>query len=398
MILIGLNFFAQLIWIFGFHTERLALLVVTGGVLLGLFFIYEHSLPATILKIIILIMLIMGIENMNEGFVARLIYDLCTFGVISSAFLLKRMEYNQFKLLFNYLLLGSLIYFTYSISFMDFSLIGANVNRVEAFNQYGNQALGEGGANKGYIIYATQQFLVSIFALYLLLYPLYYKKNNIKIAYLELAIILIYVAIFIATYQKRQPLVEFGIIFISFALFYRKLLTNLIPKSRVISLILIFLLIAFGLSLNIFTSTLERFTDSLSNVSSFDRIYEFETALEKFEPINFIFGVGSGSLIEGTIGGDFLHIGYGNLLLKGGIVLLLFYLYQVVYNIVYCIRKVKNYSIFYVGVVISVFSLIQLAFAPGWSWYTTSIITGLAMFSRYPLNSFLYDKYNNTSA
>jgi hypothetical protein len=79
--------------------------------------------------------------------------------------------------------------------------------------------------------------------------------------------------------------------------------------------------------------------------------------------------------------------------MKGGITLLLVYIIGTFKNIAYCIKNGKIYPEFYIGVSISIFSLVQLSYSPGYHWIFSSIVTGLAMFSRYPLKSIVFHKY-----
>jgi hypothetical protein len=393
VVLLGLNFFTQLIWLFGFHNKRLILLAVTGTSLLGLFFYYDKSVTGTQFKGLILLSVIFGLINSETGFIVRAIIDLCAFGIISSVFLIQRIDRKELKTLFYLIVLSSIVYFTYTITLMDFTLIGADVDRREAFRQFGSETLSEGGESIGYIIYVTQQSIIAVFSLALLLLPLYYDNKKVKIQWVIFGLILLFNAIYIATYQKRQPLLELAVLFLIYGIYYSKLLPGLIPKSRVVTIMLIFGLLIFGLSLNVFNTTIERFNDSFNNINSFDRLIELEYALTRFSALDFVFGMGLGSKIEGTLGGNNLHIGYGTLLMKGGLLLLVFYFTQTISNIIYCYRKAKLYPIFNVGIAISIFSLIQLSIAPGWGWYITTLVTGLAMFSRYLINSIVKDKY-----
>lgn len=392
-ITLGLNFLVQLIWLFGFHNERLLLLVATGLSLLAMFFFNERTKTGTQFKILIICSILFGLTNFLEsGFLVRAIFDLCTFGVISSVFLIRRIGLKQLKNLFYFIIAFSLIYFAYTLSLMDFMFIGANVAREGAFRQFGSETINEGGAGIGVIVYQTQQYIVGVFSLSLLLFPLYYDKNKIKIQWIIFVLILSFIGVFVATYQKRQQLLELAIILLIFIFFYRKLLLGFIPKSRIFSAILLSVIILFGVSLDIFTATIERLNNSLDNINSFDRITELRHALAEFSVLEVIFGMGIGSKIEGTVGGNNLHIGYGTLLMKGGLFLLVFYFVKTVSNIIYCYKMTKINPVYNVGIAVSVFSLIQLSYAPGWSWYLTSLITGLAMFSRYFLNSFINNK------
>ena len=275
---------------------------------------------------------------------------------------------------------------------MDLSMIFDTIDRRDAFRQYGNESF-ESGARIGFIIYSTQQYIIGVLLLSLLLLPLYYNEKKAKVYWLTLGFIIVVNIIFIGTYQKRQQLLELSLILLIFIFYYRKLLPGLIPRSKIFSILIITSLVAYGVSLGVFNSTISRLTQSIEKIDSFDRISELRFALNKFSVVDIIFGKGIGSEIEGTLGGNNLHIGYGTLLMKGGLFLLIFYFSKTVSNIIYCFKKSKKYPIFYVGVAISFFSLIQLSYAPGWGWFLTSVITGLAMFSRYLIKRIIHYKY-----
>src|SRR5690606_26159942 len=113
-----------------------------------------------------------------------------------------------------------------------YSLLFSNSNRGLAFTSYGEDSL-DSGVEVGYVIYSTQQLINLYFNFVLLLLPLiHYKFSKYKI-YGGIASIVIFVLIFSAYYQKRQPLLELGLIFLIYGTLYRKSLSSVLPQKSI---------------------------------------------------------------------------------------------------------------------------------------------------------------------
>jgi hypothetical protein len=399
LLLLGLNFIAGFLWIFGFQTIRLLLLVSTGLVLLFLFFIKVNTRLTISIKFYLLLLITFSIlSNFSFATYQTFLIDFSTIGIILSVFLFSGLNGKLVKNGVLFMMLFSILYFAYTVPFMDLSIIRSGAyNRIEAFSSYGDEMIGS-GVSMGYIIYSTQQLAVSFLLFFLLLLPFIYNRIKKRYVIIFLILIFIFIIIFSAFYQKRQQILELILCVVLANFFYKKLLQGLIPKSKIISFFILILFLIFIFSSDILSNVFSRFSDTLNNIKDFDRLEESRKVLSSFNILNWIIGKGFGYKAPDTPGGIILHIGYSNLLMKGGLILLLFYLFQAFKNIRYCNRKAKQYPVFYIGVAISIFSMIQLTYSPGYHWFVTSLIMGLAMFSRYPLKSIVHDKYYNTGS
>lgn len=398
LILLSFNLIGGLIWLFGFHNIRLLLLASTGT---GLLLIFLFSLnKATVFRsmfviYIISFSLLLNIYSFNY---ANLLIDLSSFGILFSVLLLNRIKKNTVYKIILFIFIPSVLYFIYSLSLMDLSLLFTQgIERKVAFNSFGSDKI-QGGAAKGQVIYQSQQLIIGHLVLILLLVPLIATQIKKKYLYLIVGVSFAFIIIFSAFYQKRQPIVEIFLVLMLSVIFNRKLLKGLLPQNLLVSFLLFIIIVYFALTSDILGNVIDRFSDTLSNVDAFDRFEESEKVFSQFYWYDWLLGKGMGYSAPNTPGGIILHIGYSNLIMKGGILLLLFYVLQVLKNIKYCYYQSKRYPEFKVGIVISLFSLVQLSYAPGYHWHITTIITGLAMFSRYPLKSLVYDKYYNSRA
>ncbi len=381
--LLAINTIGSFIWIFGFHLTRLILLSGTGLILLFLFYKRKTPDSITFLKFWIFLMLVFGLQNYGEEYFPIFIQDLCSFGMIISAYLLKDTSFKQIKKIGFFLIIIPIVYYAYSVPLMDFSLIRlGNFDRNEALNSFGNTLL-PGGADRSYVIYMTQQLMLTYLYLFLLLLPLFYKYFK-KYQILSIIVLILSIALLLTIYyQKRQSLVELILISILYILFYRQNLTGLIPKNSLISISIIAALIIFIISLNALSVVLDRFSELNENLKEFDRFEETIYTLSQFSISDWIFGKGIGSYMPNTPGFSMMHIGYSNLIFKGGIVLLIYYLVQSIKNIIYCWQKSKKYPIYNIGIVISIYSMIQMSYTGGYHFYAPVVLTGLAMFSRF---------------
>ena len=397
MLLLAINLIAGYIWIFGFHTQRLLALAFSGTALLFLFFVQKTTSTNLAWKLLLLFYIIYGfVKNFTFSQYPLFLTDISAIGFISTVFLLSKINNNQLKNGTLFLILLSLAYFTYTIPFTNFSLIRSGAfDRIEAITSFGDDVV-QGGASRGYVIYATQQLSVAYLLFFLLLLPFVNRQLKKKYVVLLIFISIIFILLFSAFYQKRQPLLELIIIITLSVFFNKKLLDGLLPKNKIISFFIGFIILYAILSANMLSNVFERFTNTLNDIENFDRLEETKQVLSTFDIFDYIFGKGFGYYAPNTPGGIILHIGYSNLLMKGGLILLAFYLTQTIKNIIFCRKKARLFPEYYVGISISIFSMIQLLYAPGYHWFATSIIAGLAMYSRYPLKSIINDKYSNT--
>lgn len=385
LLLLALNTVGSYIWVFGLHSLRLYLLSATCLILLLLLFFSKSPTQISFFKFWIFIMFLIGLQNIQSGYIPILVVDLSSLGIIGSAFLIKNIDLRQLKRIGIFLFLVPVSYYIYTVPSLNLELLTlGDFKRELAVSSISDEIL-TGGAHKSYVIYMTQQLMTLYLNLFLLLLPLYYnffKKKTIIIMLLVSVSFLVLIASF---YQKKQGLTELFLIIVLSLMFYRTLLKNLLTRNVVISLIIIGSLIGGLISFTFIEGLLLRFQDLADNIKEYDRFEETKIAFSNFSILDIMFGKGFGSFVKGTVGYSMLHIGYSNLILKGGIVLLFIYLFNTISNIKYCFVRRKSNPIFNVGIVLSLYSMLQLSYTGGYHFYAPIILTGLAMFSRFPL-------------
>lgn len=330
-------------------------------------------------------MFLNGIQNIGPGYIPILVVDLCSFGIISTAYMVKNIDPFKLKRIGLFLFFVPISYYAITVPQLNLQLLTlGSFKRELAVSTISEQILA-GGASKSYVVYMTQQLMGVYLNLFLLLLPLYYKFFKRRTVMVMIFLSISAIVLIASYYQKKQGITELFLILMLYLLFYRGSLKELLTRNVVISLGIISAILAGLLSFTFIEGLIFRFKDLAENISEFDRLEETKFAFSNFKIIDFLFGKGLGSYVDNTAGYSMLHIGYSNFILKGGIVLLVMYLFNTLTNIAYCIRNKKKSPIFNVGIAISVFSLIQLTYTGGYHFYAPVILTGLAMFSRYPL-------------
>lgn len=336
-------------------------------------------------------MFFVGFINRPSGYFPNLIVDLSSLGIIYSAYSIRNIVGNQVYKAAIILIIVPLIFYAYTIPSMDISIVQSGYfNRAKTLNAFGDTLLA-GGALKGQVIYDTHGIMLAQVFLFFLLLPIFYTKFNKPLLLLLFASGVLLILLYSVYYQKRQSSLELFLIIILYGLYYRKLLRGFLPNNLLFTAIIAIGVIYFVLTSSYFENVLNRFTETAEDINSFDRKEEAVFVLSQFSFLDWVFGKGLGFSTPDTAGGAMLHIGYANLIFKGGIILLFFYLYNSINNLMYCLKAAKRHPEFYVGVVISIYSMIQLTYTGGFHWFATIIITGLAMFSRYPLKSIVHD-------
>jgi len=390
LFLLILNTIGSYIWIFGMHSLRLYFLSISGILLFILFFLYKSPNSVSLFKFWIVILFFIGIQNIQDDYMPILVVDICSFGIISSGFYIRNFSIRQLKGIGMFLFIIPITYYIYTIPLLNLDLLKiGNFERDMAVSSISQEIL-TGGASKSYVIYMTQQLFTLYLNLFLLLMPIYYKFFKRKTIVIMILISVFLIVLIASYYQKRQGITELLLIILLYLIFYKSCLKGLLTKKVISSLVLVSFVIMGFFSFTFIEGLINRFQDLAVNIKEFDRFEETKLVLSNFSVIDMIFGKGLGSFAMNTAGFSILHIGYSNFILKGGLVLVSIYLYNTFANIKYCFRRSKVNPIFNVGVAISLFSLIQLTYTSGYNFYAPVILTGLAMFSRFPL-MYLYD-------
>lgn len=101
LILLVFNTIGSLIWVLGFHSIRLYLLSTTSITLLLFLFLARTPFSLSIFKFLIVLMFLIGLQNVQSGYFPILVVDLSSFGIIGSAFLIKHVTKEQLKKTFS---------------------------------------------------------------------------------------------------------------------------------------------------------------------------------------------------------------------------------------------------------------------------------------------------------
>ncbi|MEN7551139.1 hypothetical protein AAG747_24670 [Rapidithrix thailandica] len=388
LILYSINLVAMAMWVFSFDTIRIVLLSFSGIGLYILFFIYAKQKTAYILKAVSILLVILGFINSSDRYVYSLIFDICFIGIIGSVFLLKDIEKQAINRFFYVIAMCFICYYIYVIPKLNYMLIfsGSSITRESTFH-FVTSADSE--YLKEYLIYLTQSMFVNLLLILLLIYPLIRIKNKV-LDILIFTLIFTIILLYSIYYVKRQPFLELGIVLFIYFFFYKKIAKGIIPSNILIRNTLLISIILVILSANITSTITERFGNLIQNISEFDRLEETQKVFSEFDYIDYIFGRGLGVITSTAFSaGNTLHIGYANLIFKGGVILLLFYISQFAFNFLYCYKRSQTESKYYIiGSGISLFAAISLFYTPGYYWTINTIVVPLGMFSRYPLKAY----------
>ena len=121
------------------------------------------------------------------------------------------------------------------------------------------------------------------------------------------------------------------------------------------------------------------FDVSAIGVGSVDRVQEAYRVLANSTFGLFLYGRGLGSIDEGIISLR-LHLGFGNLMFKGGGALVITIISIIIFNILNA-RKLKKPEdrAFVVGM--SALFFLSLSYSSVWSWFPPTALAGLAIFA-----------------
>ncbi len=397
LILLFLNLLAPIISFFGYHNLYLGLVAGTGTVILVLFFAQKPIKTAFSFELLVFIFFVMSFIHLHHGYryFVRMANDLSTLGLFATPFLLRNITEPKLKRSLFVLFLVSVLLFLYIIQFLSIDFIGV------ADRSYRSRELHaltqEMGFGLAFNINNIAAMCVAYSTVFLLFLPLIAKKTNKKSLYLILIVLFSQILFYVVFFQKRQNILELFVILVLAATVNRTLYSWLFTRNMFINIFAFGVIFYLILTLPVFELVFQRFATTAENIQQFDRFEEARNVLTEFEVINYFIGHGLGwASTKAVSTGSTIHIGYMNLFMKGGLLFVLLYFVQCAKNIRYCHRRSKLHPEYTVGVSITVFSMIQLMVAPGYGWYFQSIITGMAMFSRFFLNALVMGQQHTT--
>lgn len=187
-------------------------------------------------------------------------------------------------------------------------------------------------------------------------------------------------------YSKRQGMLEFAIVasILFLLLIFEKRLKGMriyLAMTAMVALSVVVVAMLRYEAFNIMLDrVLERFMDiQHGGLENFDRIAEATYYIEFSEPFRVLVGHGMGGFSFSAIAMHSLHLGWANLIFKGGIFLALFYLVSLSWNIIYLIKH-KRHPNRLLALFFSAFCMLHLCYSPLWGFVPPVFWIGLAFF------------------
>lgn len=260
----------------------------------------------------------------------------------------------------------------YLIAFVDIKYVAAVADRKDAFVQTGVWM-------RYTIVWGTGATSAPIFLLSLL------NPNKRWIsAFLSSGLVLwLYASL---VYGKRQGLLEF-VFFLSFLtllfLFNKEVRKNawILVCGGVVLIITGVILFLSDTNLQILaTRVVDRFMAiRYGGLESFDRLQEAQYVLGNASLIQLIFGQGLLSFNLDTPGFNNTHMGYANLVFKGGVIFLFFYLAVLASNLWVLLRN-RSHPMRAIPIYFTLFMALQFIYSPIWGYVPTLFWVGFSVF------------------
>ncbi|MGJ8648954.1 MAG: hypothetical protein ACSHX4_01225 [Opitutaceae bacterium] len=188
-------------------------------------------------------------------------------------------------------------------------------------------------------------------------------------------------------YSKRQGLAEFAIV-VAALLFILLVGKNLhrIRKYMLSGFVVLGVvggayMAKSGAAVAMFSRLIERFrTLGDSGLAGFDRFSEASGYLSNASALDWIIGAGIGGFSFNVISMHVIHIGWVNLIFKGGLLLALFVFVSLSANVIYLVLK-RGFPHRLSALFFPLFIGLQLMYAPVWSNVPSTFVLGIALFA-----------------
>lgn len=282
--------------------------------------------------------------------------------------------FNQAKLkLFAYgFILFAVISLAVTTRSMDLAAVTMATDRTAAFRELSS-----------FFIYASHMAMGSTFATLLAYYINVFRSKLILIILACGLVVYLYFSLF---YSKRQGVFEVFLV-TSFAV-YCVFLDRNFRRYRFASIATMFVgLLSIGVYLSVTGEAVilaervfERFSDiGYSGVKNFDRFEEARYFIDATPVHRILMGYGFSSFNLSLVAEANLHMGLVNLVFKGGVCYMLFFLSVIAYNVVVVIKNrsfpYRNMVLFFNG-----FYFLSLLYAPMWGFVPNLYWSGIAFF------------------
>jgi len=270
---------------------------------------------------------------------------------------------------------------------IDIILTAKYLNPLVAFNAvdrgdaFRSVAEGLGHAYKAYHLHTILSALALVFFAFTL--EFIKEKKWIFMSFLSV-IAMLFFGLF---YQKRNIFLEIGLFTVFFVFLPSFKITRTGRNLKILGGVVIFGLVVLYFNNELLNSgvnlVLNRFSEGANKSGPNERLAETYFFFEQFDSIYYFFGRGLTSFVSGTEGGNNLHLGMGNFILKGGYLMLGSLTVLLLLNILFSIRLffLKGIKVLLWIQVFCLFSnYVYLSF---WGWFPDIM--------SFPLSLFIYD-------
>lgn len=389
-ILIVLNIVGVMLDGLGMPRLRVNTDVIITLSLLTLFYFYGRGKIANFIKFYIIALALVGLLFIGDNFIVVLYKDVGTYTLMASVLLISNINLKKFSIGFQFLLTVIIAYYIYTMQFMDASLIQSaqSFERKEAFTALDRAS---SGLSSGLFIYKVQTLLNPILYAFIILLPLFQKYINKNILLITTLVSLSLMIIYALYYQKRQNFIEITFLLIVLFGLYNKVLPGIFKFSKLSSIVLGGVLIYLILNSDYFVNIYYRFGLEMNDVGDFSRFREFFEVSQDFSLINYFIGMGFGSFsARAYSAGANLHLGYFNLIFKGGILFLVFFISILIRNFIFLYRNRNINPLYLISFVFTAYSILVLSLSPGYGLYPGTFLIGLGLFSRYIISNLIH--------
>ena len=216
----------------------------------------------------------------------------------------------------------------------------------------------------------------------------YYALFTNKHRFLGIAVLMTYVVLG-ALFVKRASLLNGLVILLVYFIINRK--TNLKSFLRVLVIVASSVVILYALAPSVFNTITEvysaRINQTQEDLDELDRNREVHAYFESASKLQILLGNGighytkySGAINKDNITMNALHIGWANIIYKGGVLYLLFYVVILFAIIRKCFnaRKLNSYQLTCLGVSIS--SIVSLLYEGSWTYTIDPVCISAPLF------------------
>jgi len=224
---------------------------------------------------------------------------------------------------------------------------------------------------------------VSFFSIYLIIFSFTVLRNK-RLQYFSVVLFIVYVLLGFYFGKRDFAVASLGLIlfFIIPKILFMKNSNKKNDNIPLFIFIVIFIIIGFLVKdtplINMFEKLVGRFEMVIDNFAVFNRFRETRDFFYDATALDIVIGKPAWHWHENIA--RHLHLGYPNLIMKGGIFFLFFILFIIMKNIIIALRMKNNRVKFFV-LAICLNSLLWMTHSSFWGWDPSSIIFGFTLFA-----------------